>query len=121
MKHYVKNAKMVVLKDIPKNIKRLQCSWVRRLSDDSFHEWKIFFLNKNAFGNSFIFHSNLPFKRYYVKSFPHYHRDILLNWKIYFSQKPEVPSCILSQNLWYINIFKLIRNLFVWPNFLIFY
>ena len=24
-----------------------------------------------------------------------------INWKIYFSQKIEVPSCSLSQNLWY--------------------
>ena len=68
--------------DIPKKIINFQCSWV------------------NEFGNSFRFHSNLAFKRH-VKSFPHCYRDILLNWKIYPSQKPEVPSYILSQSLWY--------------------
>ena len=88
---------------------------VTRLYDESFHEWKIIPIRliKNAFGNSFRFHSNLASKRY-VKSFPyyyryilymiyyiHYYRDILLNWKRYLSQKSDVPSCILSQNWWY--------------------
>ena len=36
--------------NIQKKIIRLQCSWVRRLYDDSFHEWKVIPLK---------FHSNL--------------------------------------------------------------
>ena len=41
----------------------LQCSWVKKLYDDCFHEWKIIplhLLNK-CFGSSFKFHSNLHF------------------------------------------------------------
>ena len=52
------------------------------------------------FGNSFRFHSNLAFKRH-AKSFLHYYRDLLLNWKRYFWQKTEATSYILSQNLWF--------------------
>ena len=100
-------------------LNKSQCSRVRRLYDDSFREWKIITLRliKNAFGISLKFHSNLACKRHHVKSFPDYYRDILLNWKRHLSQKPEVPSWIVSQNL--ISMFKLIRNLFIWSNFLI--
>ena len=37
----------------------LQCSWIRRLYDNSFHEWKLIplFLIKKSFGSSFKFHS----------------------------------------------------------------
>ena len=40
----------------------LQCSWFRRLFDNSFHQWKIIpllFINK-TFGEHFKFHSNFP-------------------------------------------------------------
>ena len=79
--------------NILKKIISLQCSWVKRLYDDSFLEWKISLrLIKNVFGNSFRFHANVDFKRHHVKSFSNYYRDILFNWKKYSSQKPEVPS-----------------------------
>ena len=72
---------------------------------NSFHGWKIIPLRLiiNAFGSSITFHSNMEFKKTHVKSFPHYYRDykLLLDRKRYFSRKPEVPSCILSQNSWF--------------------
>ena len=43
----------------------LQCSRLRRLFDNSFHQWKVIplvFITKN-FGEHFKFHSNLDFKR----------------------------------------------------------
>ena len=51
--------------DVFKKIISLQCSWIRRLHDNSFHEWKLIplFLIKNSLGSSFKFHSNLFFKR----------------------------------------------------------
>ena len=49
--------------NIQKEIISLQCSLVRRLYDDSFHEWKVIPLKliKKAFGSHFKFHSNLLF------------------------------------------------------------
>ena len=81
----------------------LQCSWIRRLYDNSFHEWKLIplFLIKNSFGSSFKFHSNLFFKRNKIKFFPSFYKEIFLYWKKYLTRKPEIPSCILSQYLWY--------------------
>ena len=80
---------------------KLQRSWVSRFYGDSFQDWKIILLRfiKNTLGHCFRFHSNLAFKRHYVKSFPHYYRVILFNWKRNLSQKLEVPYWILSQNL----------------------
>ena len=38
--------------NIQKKVISLQCAWVRRFYDDSFHEWKVIPLKliKNAFG-----------------------------------------------------------------------
>ena len=50
--------------DTPNKIIALQCSCIRRLYDNSFHEWKLIllYLLKKSFGRSFKFHSNLLFK-----------------------------------------------------------
>ena len=49
--------------NIQKKTISLQCSWVRRLYDDSFHEWKVIPLKliKQSFGSHFKFHPNLFF------------------------------------------------------------
>ena len=89
--------------NIRKKIISLQCSWIKRLYDDSFHERKIIPLHliNKTFGKSFIFHSNLSFKKKLIKSFPSFYKEILLNRKTFFSKTPETPSSILSQFLWY--------------------
>ena len=69
--------------DILRKIIALQCSWIRRLYDDSFHEWKLIPLNliEKSFGTSLKFHSNLLFKSNKTKFFPSFCREIILNWK----------------------------------------
>ena len=55
----------------------LQCSWVKKLCDDCFHEWKIIpldLLNK-YFGPSFKFHSNLHFESKLLKDFPSFYKQ----------------------------------------------
>ena len=58
--------------NIQKKIISLQCSWVRRLYDDSFHEWKVIPLKliKKSFGSHFKFHSNLLFNTSCINDFP---------------------------------------------------
>ena len=82
-------------------IASLQCSWIKRLYDDSFHEWKLIPLKliKKSFGDELKFHSNLSFNNSYVRHFPCFYKNILLNWKQYLSTDPETISGILSQNL----------------------
>ena len=89
--------------DIREKIISLQCSWIKRLYDDSFHKWKIIPLHliSKIFDKSFIFHSNPSFKKKLFKSFPSFCKEILLNWKNVFSKAPETLSSILSQFLWY--------------------
>ena len=62
------------LKNEDTNIKiaSLQCSWIKRLYDDSFHEWKLIPLKliKKSFGEDLKFHSNLSFNNSYVRYFP---------------------------------------------------
>ena len=87
----------------------LQCSWVKKLYDDCFHEWKIIplhLLNK-YFGPSFKFHSNLHFESKLLKDFPSFYKQILMNWKKYFIASPITPSCVLSQFLWYNGYIKI--------------
>ena len=57
--------------DILNKIISLQCSWIRRLYDNSFHEWKLIpiFLIKKSFGSPFKIHSNFFFKRNKIRFF----------------------------------------------------
>ena len=83
---------MVSLKNVDVREKNtiLQCSWIKRLYDESFQEWKIIPLHliSKTFVKPFIFHSNLSFKKKLIKSFPSFYKEILLNWKTFFSRTP---------------------------------
>ena len=66
-----------VLKYVDINLKigSLQCSWVKQLYDDKFHEWKLIPLHliKSTFGINFKFHSNLDFDDSKILTFPSFH------------------------------------------------
>ena len=65
--------------DITNKIIALQCSLIRRLYDNSFHEWTLIplYLTEKSFGTSFKFHSNLLFKSSKTKFFPSFYREII--------------------------------------------
>ena len=87
---------------------------MRRLYDDSFHEWKTIPLKliKKSFGSHFKFHSNLLFNISCINDFPSFYLDIFCNWKKCFSTNPETPSLILSQYFWF-NKFIIVDNSYV--------
>ena len=89
--------------DIFSKIVSLQCSWVKRLYDENFHQWKIIPNNfiKNYLGINFRFHSNVSIKKSIVQKFPKYYQDIIIAWSKNLSTEPKVPSSILSQFLWF--------------------
>ena len=64
----------------------LHCFWVKKLYDDCFHEWKLIHLNllNKYFGPSFKFHSNLQFESKFLKDFPSFYKQMLMNWIKYF-------------------------------------
>ena len=57
--------------DMPYKIVSLQCSWIRRLYDNHFHEWKLIPLHliTMSFGSKPKFHSNVFFKKTSLKNF----------------------------------------------------
>ena len=89
--------------DISSKIISLQCSWLRKLCDENFHEWKIIpsHLISKYFGKSFKFHSCLSFDRKLLIKFPKFYKNIFFQWSNSFFASSELPSCILSSFLWF--------------------
>ena len=68
--------------DISSKIINLQCSWLRKLCDENFHQRKIIpshLINK-YFGKSFKFHSCLSFDYKLLIEFPKFCKNILFRW-----------------------------------------
>ena len=88
--------------DIRNKVNSLQSSWVKRLYNDCFHEWKIIplYLINKTFNPSFIFHSNISFKKSSFKKLLPFYRHMLNSWSQSLSGSPETSSQILSQFLW---------------------
>ena len=78
-----------VLKYVDINLKigSLQCSWVKQLYDDKFHEWKLIPLHliKSTFGINFKFHSNLDFDDSKILTFTSFYKQLFRNWRKYLS------------------------------------
>ena len=89
--------------DISLKIISLRCSWLRKLCDANFHEWKTIpshLINK-YFGKSFKFHPCLSFDRKLRIKFPELYKNILLQWSRSLFASSEQSSCILSNFLWF--------------------
>ena len=95
--------------DIFSKITSLQCSWVKRLYDDSFHAWKVIplFLIKSHLRKNFVFHSNLNTKQKIVKKVPKFYQEMLKRWGKYLSSPPKVLSAVASQFIWYNEYIKI--------------
>ena len=89
--------------DINSKIASLQCSWIKRLYDDKFHEWKLIPLHliQSTFGINFKFHSNLDFDDLKLLTFPLFYKQLFRNWRQYLSSPVTIPASILPQPLWY--------------------
>ena len=89
--------------DINLKVKSLQCSWVKKLYDENFHEWKIIPLHliRIKLGQNFKFHSNLSYDTKLFTSVPVFCKNIFRYWSQHFTVFPDLPSCILSSFLWY--------------------
>ena len=89
--------------DVPLKIISLQCSWIKRLFDDNYHEWKVIpsHLTNKYLGKDFKFHSNLSFKKSLLNYFPCFYREIFAIWSNSLSSTANFASAISSQYLWY--------------------
>ena len=88
------------LKNVDINLKiiSLQCSWVKKLYDENFHEWKVIPLHLFCitFGQNFKFHSNLSYDTKWLTIFPVFYKNTFRYWSQHFTFSLELPSCILS-------------------------
>ena len=87
----------------------LQCSWIKRLCDNSSYPWKIipFYLIDTYLGKNFWqFHSNLGIPANEIKRFPIYYKQMLNRWSENLSSSPSLPPAIASQVICIINISK---------------
>ena len=89
--------------DVLSKVISLQCSWIKRLYDNSCHSWKIIpsHLIGTCLEKKFNFHSNLCIPANKIKRFPIYYKQILKRWSENLSSSPSLPSVIASQIIWY--------------------
>ena len=94
--------------DIFSEILDLQCSWVRRLFDNNFHQWKVIplYLIPKYLCKNFKFHSNLDLRKSRLSKFPKYYQENVYTWGKFPSSSPNLLSAIISQFIW----FKKIQN-----------
>ena len=76
----------------------MQCSWVERLFQDNFHDWKIilFSIGKRL-GKNFKFHNNIDISNYILSKFPNFYQDFFIKWINDFTSKSTIPSVMLSE------------------------
>ena len=88
--------------DINTKIACLQCSWIKRLYDDSFHEWKLipFHLINTTITPAFKFHPSLALS-FQLDQFPKFYQNIFQFWSTYCCSAFAVPSIVLSEFLWF--------------------
>ena len=89
--------------NIAAKISSLQSSWIKRLFDENFHDWKILphHIIHKSLGKTSMLHSNLKVNKKLTKSFPKCYREIINTWGSKFLCQTLVPSAILSQFLWF--------------------
>ena len=87
--------------DIRHKLTNLLISWVKRLYDNYFHEWKIIplYLLKKTFSPSFKFHSNLSCNKSNLKKLLPFYRQMVISWSQYLSSSPETLSQVFPQFL----------------------
>ena len=92
----------------------LQCSWLQKLCDKNFHEWKIIrphLLNK-YFRKSLKFHLCHSFDHELVIKFPEFYKNILFQWSCCFLLFPKYLFAFCQIFYGLINTFHLKKSIF---------
>ena len=77
----------------------LQCSRIKKLYNEIFHEWKIIpsCLIRTNFYENFKLRRYLEPSKRSLKNVPNFYKEIIPNWAKYLSCSPYFPLAILSQ------------------------
>ena len=89
--------------DLRNKTTSIQCSWVKRLFEDDFHEWKVItlFLIGKHLRKNFKFHNNIDISNDILSKFPSLYQGIFIKWINNFTSKSNFPSMILSEVIWF--------------------
>ena len=66
--------------DVFSKIVSLQCSWIKRLFDNNFHQWKVIplYLIRRYLGRNFKFHSNIEIIHSILCKFPRFCKEVII-------------------------------------------
>ena len=89
--------------DIFSKVVSLQCSWIKRLFDNNFHQWKLIplYLIRQYLGKKFKFYSNLKVSHSILGRFPKFCFEIFIRWGKHLSSLASLPSTVACQFIWY--------------------
>ena len=89
--------------DLRNKITSIQCSWVKRLFEDDFQDWKVIplFLIGKHLGKNFKFHNNIDISNDIISKFSSFYQDIFIKWINNSTSKSTFPSMILPEFIWF--------------------
>ena len=89
--------------DIRNKITSIQCSWIKRLFEDDFHDGKVItpFLIGKHLGKKFKFHNNIDLSKDILLKFLSIYQNIFIKLIINYTDKPTLPSMILYEFIWF--------------------
>ena len=78
--------------DLRNKITSRQYSWIKRLFEDDFHDWKIIplFLIGKYLGKNFKFHNNIDMNNDILSKFQSFCQDIFIKWINNCTAKPTL-------------------------------
>ena len=101
--------------DIFSKVVSLQCSWIKRLLDNNFHQWKIIplYLIRQYLGKNFKFHSNLDKSHSILCKFPKFYKEIFTRWVKIFLHRLHCHQQLHISLFGITSIFKLVIKAFI--------
>ena len=81
----------------------MECSWVKRLFEDDFHDWKVIplFLIGKHLGKNFKLHNNIDINNDLLLKFLSFYQHTFIKWINNYTATPTLPSIIFSEFSWF--------------------
>ena len=96
---------MIFLKNVDLRNKKtsMQCSWIKRLFEDDFRDWKVIplFLIRKYLGKNFKFHNNFGINNDILSKFRSFYQDIFIKLINNYTTKSTLRPIILSEFIWF--------------------
>ena len=101
--------------DIFSKVVTFQYSWIKRLFDNNFHQYKLIplYLIRQYLGKNLKFHSNLEVSHSILCKFPNFYKEIFIRWGKHLCPPANLLSTVACQFIWYNSIFELVIIAFI--------